>query len=42
MEENITELASVINNPKTQIFFDSLIDSIAKILNYDIININKF
>ena len=31
MEENITELASVINNPKTQIFFDSLIDSIAKI-----------
>lgn len=32
MEENITELASVINNPKTQIFFDSLIDSIAKIL----------
>ena len=32
MEENITELASVINNPKTQIFFDSPIDSIAKIL----------
>ncbi|EJW97509.1 hypothetical protein EVA_14385 [gut metagenome] len=32
MEENITDLASVINNPKTQIFFDSLIDSVAKIL----------
>lgn len=32
MEENVTGLASVINNPKTQIFFDSLVDSIARIL----------
>ena len=32
MDENITQLASVIQNPKTQIFIDSIIDSIGKML----------